>query len=146
MTRVALLLSLLLAVSPQAYSAELPDTGVSGVYEVMIGVDAASPSIDYFAEFGFSVVAEASLSAEEANALYGVDSSAKVYRLQNGDIDAHGLLRIIEWESPLGPGVGFAPPETVGVRMAVMRTEDIVRPLFRVARSPRLVPAVTPIQ
>ena len=127
MTRVALLLSLLLAVSPSAYSAKLPDTGVSGVYEVIIGVDAAGPSIDYFAEFGFRVVAEASLSAEQAKSLYGVDSSASVYRLQNGSIDAHGLLRIIEWEAPLGPGVGFAPPETVGVRMAVMRTEDIVR-------------------
>ena len=99
MTRVALLLSLLLAVSPSAYSAKLPDTGVSGVYEVIIGVDAAGPSIDYFAEFGFRVVAEASLSAEEAKSLYGVDSSASVYRLQNGSIDAHGLLRIIEWES-----------------------------------------------
>ena len=94
---------------------------------MIIGVDAAGPSIDYFAEFGFRVVAEASLSAEEAQSLYAVDSSATVYRLQNGSIDAHGLLRIIEWESPLGPGVGFAPPETVGVRMAVMRTEDIVR-------------------
>ena len=93
----------------------------------MIGVDAAGPSIDYFAEFGFRVVAEASLSAEEAKSLYGVDSSASVYRLQNGSIDAHGLLRIIEWEGTTGTWRGLRTTETVGVRMAVMRTEDIVR-------------------
>ena len=127
MTRVALLLSLLLATSLQTNANDLPDTGVSGVYEVIVGVDEAASSVAYFAEFGFRVVAEASLSADEANSLYGVDSSALVFRLQNGDVDAHGLLRIIEWDSPLGPGVGFAPPETVGVRMAVMRTQDIVR-------------------
>lgn len=127
MTRVALLLSLLLVTSLQTNAKDLPDTGVSGVYEVIVGVDEAASSVAYFAEFGFRVVAEASLSAAEANLLYGVDSGASVFRLQNGDVDAHGLLRIIEWDSPLGPGVGFAPPETVGVRMAVMRTQDIVR-------------------
>jgi len=127
MTRVTLLLSLLLAASPQTAATELPDTGVSGVYEVIVGVDEAAPSLAYFAEFGFRVVAEASLAADEASSIYGVDSSASVFRLQNGDTDAHGLLRIIEWDSPLGPGVGFAPPETVGMRMAVMRTQDIVR-------------------
>ena len=127
MTRVAQLLSLFLATSLQTAGTELPETGVSGVYEVIVGVDEAAPSLAYFAEFGFRVVAEASLAADEASSLYGVDSSASVFRLQNGDIDAHGLLRIIEWDSPLGPGVGFAPPETVGIRMAVMRTQDIVR-------------------
>ena len=80
----------------------------------MIGVDAAGPSIDYFAEFGFRVVAEASLSAEEAKSLYGVDSSASVYRLQNGSIDAHGLLRIIEWEGTTGTWRGLRTTRDCG--------------------------------
>ncbi|MEM8920972.1 MAG: hypothetical protein AAGB25_06355 [Pseudomonadota bacterium] len=104
-----------------------PDTGISGVYEVVLGVDEATPAIDYFAEFGFTVVAEAELSENAATKLYGVPSAARVYRLQNGEIDTHGLLRIIEWAEPIGPGVGYAPPETIGQRMAVMRTRDIFR-------------------
>ena len=40
---------------------------------------------------------------------------------------SQALLRIIQWNKGLGPGVGLAPPETVGQRMAVMRTRDIVR-------------------
>ena len=92
-----------------------------------MGAKQAQTQIEYFAQFGFSVVKEASVSAEQANAIYGVESALKSFRLQNGMIDAHGLLRILEWAEPLGPGVGYAPPETVGQRMAVMRARDIVR-------------------
>jgi len=49
------------------------------------------------------------------------------YRLQNGTIDSHGLLRILVWENPLGPGISYAPPETIGQRMSVMMTKDIFR-------------------
>jgi hypothetical protein len=110
-----------------AQAAELPDTGVGGVYEVMVGTDDADFLLRYFAEFGFSEVARGSFTAEQARELYGVDSAFSSYRLQNGAIDSHGLLRILEWAAPTGPGVGYAPPETIGIRMAVMRTEDIFR-------------------
>ncbi len=108
-------------------AAERPDTGISGVYEVMVGVADAEPALTYFAEFGFTPVARAELTATQAMALYGVASALTAWRLQNGEIDTHGLLRLLEWEEPAGPGVGLAPPETVGVRMAVMRTGDVVR-------------------
>ena len=110
-----------------ATDSSLPDTGISGVYEVMVGTHSARPLIDYFAEFGFRVVADKRLSRQGAKQTYGVDSGLHAYRLQNGDIDSHGLLRILEWEQLAGPGVGYAPPETIGQRMAVMRTRDIVR-------------------
>jgi catechol 2,3-dioxygenase-like lactoylglutathione lyase family enzyme len=97
------------------------------VYEVMVGTDDAEALIRYFAEFGFSQVAVASTTAPEARKLYGVESALTSHRMQNGAIDSHGLLRILEWDSPLGPGVGYAPPETIGQRMLVMRTEDIFR-------------------
>ena len=123
--------ALLLAggLQPAAFAAAgaLPDTGISGVYEVMVGTDDAQPLLAHFAEFGFAVREQASLSADAAEALYGVKSGLRSIRLQNGDLDSHGLLRLLEWEQPLGPGVGYAPPETVGQRMAVMRTRDIVR-------------------
>jgi len=106
---------------------EPPDTGVSGVYEVMIGTADADQLVRYFIEFGFAAVAQGSLSAAEANEIYGVDSALRSIRMQNGDIDSHGLVRILEWETPLGPGVGYAPPETIGQQMLVMRTEDVFR-------------------
>lgn len=105
----------------------LPITGISGVYEVMVGVTEAEPAVSYFEQFGFRVIAEAQLDARQAEERYGVASALRSLRLQNGSTDAHGLLRILEWAQPLGPGVGFAPPETVGTRMAVMRTRDIFR-------------------
>lgn len=105
----------------------LPETGISGVYEVMVGTDDAGPLIEYFAEFGFSVKDEAATDAAAAEKLYGVNSALRSIRLQNGAVDSHGLLRLLEWEQPLGPGVGYAPPETIGQRMSVMRTRDIMR-------------------
>ncbi len=108
-------------------AAERPDTGISGVYEVMVGVPDAAPAVEYFAQFGFAVTASAAISAERARALYGVDSALQSFRLQNGEVDAHGLIRLLEWAAPVGRGVGLAPPETVGTRMAVMRTRDIYR-------------------
>ena len=121
-----LLAACVLAVG-QSGAAAPPDTGISGVYEVMVGVSDAEPAVEYFAQFGFAPTASASLSAQRAAEVYGVDSALRSIRLQNGAVDAHGLLRLLEWAEPLGPGVGFAPPETVGTRMAVMRTRDIYR-------------------
>ncbi len=116
-----------LILASQGVAADAPDTGVSGVYEVMVGVADAAPALEYFAQFGYAKVAEARVTAAQAQALYGVDSALHSIRLQNGVVDAHGLLRLLQWAEPAGPGVGFAPPETVGLRMAVMRTRDIVR-------------------
>lgn len=104
-----------------------PDTGISGVYEVVVGTRDAAPLIEYFQQFGFAEVARGKLAASDAQQLYAVNSAALSIRMQNGDIDAHGLLRIVQWETGFGAGVGIAPPETVGQRMAVMRTRDIFR-------------------
>ena len=95
----------------------IPATGISGVYEVVLGTAQATPAIRYFREFGFRVVDSAQLTAVQSIQLYGVPVGATVYRLQNGSIDSHGLLRIIVWDKLLGPGVGYAEPETVGQRI-----------------------------
>ena len=123
---IPLLLACLLA-GWQSGAADAPDTGISGVYEVMVGVADAEPALAYFEQFGFTTVASAELTAVQAAQRYGVDSALRSWRLQNGSVDAHGLLRLLEWAKPLGPGVGYGPPETVGTRMAVMRTRDIFR-------------------
>lgn len=123
-------LSLLLACSlfaNRGLSQTLPETGISGVYEVMVAVKDARYAMRYFGEFGFMLKDSAQFSAAQAKELYGVDSQLSTYRLQNGSIDSHGLIRILVWEKPLGEGVGYAMPETIGQRMAVMLTNDIIR-------------------
>lgn len=105
----------------------IPNTGISGVYETMIATDKPTYHLRYFAEFGFMVKDSATFTKEQALKLYGVASALKSYRLQNGDIDAHGLIRLLVWEKPLGNGVGYAEPETIGSRMMVMKTKDIIR-------------------
>ncbi len=117
-----------LAFRPSAAAAELPDTGVSGVYEAMVGTDDAEELVKLLHRVRFSRrCAEGSLDVADATKIYGVDSALRSIRMQNGAIDSHGLVRILEWETPLGPGVAYAPPETIGQRMLVMRTEDIFR-------------------
>lgn len=108
-------------------STPIPDTGISGVYEVMIGEKDAAFARKYWAEFGFRVVDSARVSVADAQRLYGVSSAFTSYRMQNGEIDSHGLLRVMVWDNPLGPGVGYSEPETIGSRMAVMMTADIMR-------------------
>jgi hypothetical protein len=105
----------------------LPETGISGLYEVMLAVKDADFSIKYFNEYGFRVVDSVAISAAAALKLYGVNSALKTYRMQNGDMDSHGLLRLWVWEKPLGDGLGYVMPETIGQRMAVMKTTDIIR-------------------
>jgi hypothetical protein len=136
-TFILFLCSLLSSFAFAQSSPAVPDTGISGVYEVMIGAHAkkiegsqqasADDLLKHFALFGFREVSRAQLNADAARRLYGVNSALTSIRMQNGEIDSHGLLRILAWEKPLGPGVGYAPPETIGQRLAVMMTADIVR-------------------
>jgi hypothetical protein len=105
----------------------IPNTGISGLYEVMLATDNAGYAIKYFGEYGFTIVDSAVLKPADVLKLYGINTGLKSYRLQNGEIDSHGLLRLLVWDKPLGPGVGYTIPETIGSRMTVMKTDDIVR-------------------
>lgn len=116
-----------LALVSPSVSTERPDTGVSGVFEVMVGVGDLNAAAAYFQEFGFVEVDRASLSATEALEIYGVESALRSVRMQNGTTTTHGLVRLLSWESPLSDGVGYAPPMTLGQRLSVMRTHDIFR-------------------
>ena len=59
MRKMLPLFSALLLFAWQGVAAEVPDTGISGVYEVMVGVDDAEQALAYFSEFGFAPVASA---------------------------------------------------------------------------------------
>jgi hypothetical protein len=119
-----------------AQSDSIPNTGISGIYESIIATDKPEYHIKYFAEFGFTIKDSAAITKEQALKVYGVASALKSYRLQNGNTDAHGLIRLLVWAKPLGNGVGYTEPETIGSRMMVMKTKDIVRitDLFKMLR------------
>lgn len=89
---------LLLSVSGAATSTEnpLPDTGVGGVYEVMIGTDDCATLLKYLREFGFVQIDKSQIGREKARLLYGGDSALTSYRLQNRATESHGLIRILE--------------------------------------------------
>ncbi len=127
LTTIFVLLMATTIMNAQDNDQDLPDTGISGVYEVMVAVRDVDYALKYFETFGFSLVDSADYTAQEAQKLYGISSGLKSYRLQNGSIDSHGLIRILKWDEDMGDGVGYAPPETIGQRMSVMMTEDIYR-------------------
>jgi len=83
--------------------------------------------LKYFADFGFKEVAYASYTAEESLSLYGHSSNLKSYRLQNGDVDSHGLLRLLVWDNIKNEGVGHVAPRSIGQRISVMKCQDIYR-------------------
>jgi hypothetical protein len=102
-------------------------TAISGVWEVMIGVRDLDAALRYYGALGYRLSGTGFLSKLAAEALYGVPSALKSYRLQNGSIDSHGLIRLVVWDKPLGSGVGYAEPGTIGSRLMGMITSDIYR-------------------
>ncbi len=105
----------------------IPDTGISGVYEVLLATDDPDFAIKYFAEFGFKEVDRVEMEASDAALLYGYESKLQSIRLQNGSIDSHGLLRLLVWDEPKSVGMGKRHPRTIGQRITVMKTSDIFR-------------------
>jgi catechol 2,3-dioxygenase-like lactoylglutathione lyase family enzyme len=123
----AILISQATVAAPKGVALEQASTGISGVYEVGLAVADEKAALAHFARFGFKEIARAQFTAAAANKFYRVNSALTAIRLQNGAIDSHGLLRLLIWEKPLGSGVGYAPPETIGQRLSVMMVSDIVR-------------------
>lgn len=99
--------------------------GISGVYEAVIGTHDLNEALRYYGEMGFRVTNTGYLNKLAAQNLYGIPSALKGYRLQNGKSDSHGLIRLWIWDEPLGDGVGYAQPGTIGMRIAAMLTTDI---------------------
>ncbi len=79
---------------------------ISGLYELAIGATAEDEAalIQYWQQFGFSVVQFTTLSATQANQLYGVNSSLRSLRLHN-QVKDRGLLRLMVWEEPVNEGL-----------------------------------------
>ena len=86
-----------------------PSLGAAGgVFEVGIGTADPVAAIAYWQNFGYRVGPAGTLDAAAARALYGVDSGLRSIRLLHGSAD-HGLIRLMVWEKPRGPGLALEP-------------------------------------
>lgn len=86
-----------------------------GILDVLIGVPDLVEAIGWWQAFGYRVGQGGSLDAGAAAGLYGHASAARAVRLFHQSAD-HGLVRLVEWQRPSGPGLGLAPFKVVGSR------------------------------
>jgi hypothetical protein len=98
---------------------------VGGVHELVIGVLSVEDAAAYWSRFGFRNGASVDLTVSEASDIYGVACAAQVMVLDHGSSD-HGLLRLIQWETPTGEGLGLHPLRALGSRWGAMLTRSVL--------------------
>jgi uncharacterized glyoxalase superfamily protein PhnB len=101
------------------------DVSHRGIYEIGVGVTDLAEAVAFWAAFGYGPGVRGRLSAADAGALYGVDSALASIRLRHQAAES-GLIRLMEWEHPAGPGLGLAAARTVGARWSVHRCADVL--------------------
>ncbi len=97
---------------------------VGGIYDIGVGVSDLEQGETFWRACGYTPGQKAQLTAKHATSLYGVDSAATCLRMTHQNATA-GLIRLIKWDKPLGPGLNMAPLRTHGCRWSVHRTDNI---------------------
>jgi hypothetical protein len=118
-----------------------------GVAETLVGVDDLFGEARYWERFGFSVTARGRLDAASADALYGVRSALESLLLGHTTSD-HGLIRLMRFDEPTGPGLGTRPLSAWGSRwttqLADLGAASVHAELAEAAGEPfRWIPPVT---
>ncbi len=90
---------------------------VGGLFETCIGVPDLDAGTRYWESFGFHAGPEGCLDASAAEALYGHNTAVKSRRLLHTDSD-HGLIRLMQWDTPRNDGLGLKPFRGHGNRWA----------------------------
>jgi hypothetical protein len=98
---------------------------VGGLHELIHGVVSLDDAISWWGRFGYRVGPTGELSAGNALRTYGVRSAVRSVRLLHGDSD-HGLIRLMQWEHPTGPGIGVAPLRALGSRWGAMLNTNLL--------------------
>lgn len=119
-------LSGMLALRHGTSAAPLDDPPIGGLYEICIGVTDPLPQISYWEQLGYRIGSVGELSAEQAQALYGVNSKLRSVRLLHQDSD-HGLIRLLVWEKPTNEGLGLTRLLTPGSRWTSTLTRDVLQ-------------------
>ncbi len=97
---------------------------IGGIYDIGVGVSDLGSAIAFWSACGYRPGPEGGLNAERAKTLYGVESALNSVRLLHQDATA-GLIRLMHWDQPTGPGLNMAPLRTHGCRWSVHRTDNI---------------------
>ena len=97
---------------------------IGGIFDIGVGVTDLDAAAEFWAACGYRRGPEGDMTAAESRALYGVDSAVKSLRLLHQDATA-GLIRLMRWQRPTGPGLQMAPLRTHGCRWSVHRTDNI---------------------
>jgi catechol 2,3-dioxygenase-like lactoylglutathione lyase family enzyme len=100
-------------------------TCIGGLHELCVGVPDLATALDDFAAFGCRVGENGALDAAAAEALYGHRSALRSLRLLHGEAD-HGLVRLMQWETPRNDGVGLRRDlRGIGSRWGVRVTQSV---------------------
>ncbi len=98
---------------------------IGGVYEIGVGVVNLKDALPFWEAAGYRAGPSGELSSRAAEALYGVDCGLKSLRLWHQDATA-GLVRLLQWDTPMGCGLNMAPLKTHGNRWSVHKTDDLL--------------------
>ncbi|MBD2206050.1 VOC family protein [Calothrix sp. FACHB-1219] len=104
---------------------QLPQSTITGIYELCIGITDPIYAIQYWEQFGYRIGKVGELSVDVAKQLYGVNSALRSIRLYHQDAD-HGLIRLMIWQNPINRGLGTASMKIKGNRWATALTADIL--------------------
>lgn len=97
---------------------------IGGIYDIGVGVSDINAAQTFWKSCGYRPGPRGTLDAPAAKALYGVDSAVTCVRMLHQDATA-GLIRLMKWDQPTGPGLQMAPLRTHGCRWSVHRTDNI---------------------
>lgn len=98
-----------------------------GLYEHGYGTADLDAALRYWGQLGFAEVARGRLDAAAAKALYGHASAMTGVRLAHRAERRYGLVRLLVFEEPAGPGLGFAHALSLGSRWSGFYTRDLVQ-------------------
>lgn len=111
--------------TPEAIPATRSPACVGGLHELCVGVPDLESAVLDFAAYGCRPAEQGTLEAVAALSLYGHRSALRSVRLRHGEAD-HGLLRLMQWETPRNEGVGLRPDlRGIGSRWGVRVTQSV---------------------
>jgi catechol 2,3-dioxygenase-like lactoylglutathione lyase family enzyme len=98
---------------------------IGGIHEIGIGVRDLESAAAFWRAWGYAPGARGTLSTEHATRLYGVASDLASVRLTHQSATC-GLIRLLQWRTVMGNGLGHHPLRSTGSRWSVHRTADIM--------------------
>jgi hypothetical protein len=98
----------------------------AGLYEHWYGAADLEGALRYWRQLGYEESARGALDADAAGRLYGVQAPLQSLRLRHRSTDRQGLVRVLCFDGPCGPGLGFAHALALGSRWSGFYTRDIL--------------------